>query len=137
MRLVYADIELVYLADETLCEDGYLTKEQIRSMPVMADTGAIRLTINENIRKQLGLRQRNEMKFTLADGTVRTLPIAGPVRIKFKDRDCVTDAFVLPNDEEPLLGAVPMELMDLAVIPSSQTLVYNPAHPDGPIYSLK
>jgi hypothetical protein len=124
---VYADIELVNLADETLCEDGYLSKEQIRSMPVtvMADTGAIRLTINENIRKQLVLRHRNEMKVTLADGTVRTLPIAGPVMIKFKDRDCVTDAFVLPNDEEPLLVAVPMELMDLAVIPSSKTLIYN------------
>ena len=139
MGLVYADIQLINLADETLCEDGYLNRDQVRSMPItiMADTGAIRLTINETIRKKLGLRQRNEMRVTLADGSIRTLPVAGPVRIKFKERDCVTDAFVLPGDEEPLLGAVPMELMDLAVIRSSQTLMYNPAHPDGPIYSLK
>ena len=139
MGLVYADIELINLADETLCEDGYLTRDQVRSMPitVMADTGAIRLTINETIRKQLGLRQRTEMRVTLADGTVRVLPVAGPVRIKFLERDCVTDAFVLPGNEEPLLGAVPMELMDLAVIPANQKLVYNPAHPDGPIYSMK
>jgi hypothetical protein len=34
MVLVYADIELINLADETLCEDGYLAKEQVRSMPI-------------------------------------------------------------------------------------------------------
>ena len=139
MGLVYADIELVNLADETLSEDGYLTKEQVRSMPIkiMADSGAIRLTINEEIRSKLGLRQRSAMTVALADGTTRLLPIAGPVRIKFKERDCVTDAFVLPGNEEPLLGAVPMELMDLAIIPGDQKLIYNPAHPNGPVYSLK
>jgi len=36
-----------------------------------------------------------------------------------------------------LLGAVPMELMDLAIIPGDQKLIYNPAHPNGPVYSLK
>ena len=139
MGLVYADIELINLADETLCEDGYLEKEQVRSMPVkiLADSGAIRLTINETIRVKLGLRQRSSMTVTLADGTTRLLPIAGPVRIKFNERDCVTDAFVLPGSEEPLLGAVPMELMDLAIIPGDQKLIYNPAHPDGPVYSIK
>ena len=139
MGLVYADIELINLADETLSEDGYLSKEQVRSMPIkiMADSGAIRLTINEEIRSKLGLRQRSAMTVTLADGTTRLLPIAGPVRIKFNERDCVTDAFVLPGSEEPLLGAVPMELMDLAIVMADQKLIYNPAHPDGPVYSLK
>ena len=52
MVLVYADIELFNYADETLCEDGYLPKEKIRNMTVnaMADSGAIRLSINETIK---------------------------------------------------------------------------------------
>ncbi len=139
MGLVYADIELTNLADETLCEDGYLPKEKVRSMPlkIMADSGAIRLTINENIRQQLGLRKRTSMDVLLADGTKRTLEVAGPVKIRFKERDCITDAFVLPNNEEPLLGAVPMELMDLMILPAAERLDYNPLHPDGPLYSLK
>jgi clan AA aspartic protease len=139
MGLVYADLELVNLADETLCEDGYLQKEQVRSMPVhmMADSGAIRLTINESIQKQLGLRTRAAMDISLADGTKRKLNVAGPIRVKFKNRDCITDAFVLPGNEEPLLGAVPMELMDLVIIPSQQKLDFNPLHPDGPLFSLK
>lgn len=139
MGLVYADVELINLADETLFEDGYLPKEKVRSLPIriMADSGAIRLTINESIRSQLGLRTRAAMDVLLADGTKRKLDVAGPIRIKFKERDCITDAFVLPNNEEPLLGAVPLELMDLIIIPSAQKLDYNPIHPDGPLYSLK
>ncbi len=139
MGLVYADIEIFNYADETLCEDGYLPKDKIRKMQVnaMADSGAIRLSINENIKQQLGLRVRQQLNISLADGTKRTLDVAGPIRLKFKDRDCITDAFVLPNNEEPLIGAVPMELMDLVIIPSENKLVYNPQHPDGPLYSLK
>ena len=139
MGLVYADIELFNYADETLHEDGYLPKERIRNMTVnaMADSGAIRLSINETIKKQLGLRVRQQLDISLADGTKRKLDVAGPVRLKFKDRDCITDAFVLPGDEEPLIGAVPMELMDLVVITAENRLDYNPKHPDGPLYSLK
>ncbi|MDZ4758312.1 MAG: clan AA aspartic protease [Bacteroidota bacterium] len=139
MGLVYADIEIINYADETLSEDGYLPKENIRKMQVtaMADSGAIRLAINENIKDILGLRVRQQLNISLADGTKRTLDVAGPIRLKFKDRHCITDAFVLPNNEEPLIGAVPMELMDLVIIPSENKLVYNPLHPDGPLYSLK
>ena len=139
MGLTYANLELINFADETLCEDGYLAKEKVRSISIiaLADTGAIRLAINENIRHQLGLRVRSSMDVTLADGTKKNLQVAGPIRIKFKNRDCITDAFVLPNNEEPLLGAVPMELMDLAIIPSEQSVEYNPKHPDGPLFSLK
>ena len=139
MGLVYADIELFNYADETLCEDGYLPMDKVRNMTItaMADSGAIRLSINETIKKQLGLRVRQQLDVSLADGTKIKLDVAGPVRLKFKDRDCITDAFVLPGDEEPLIGAVPMELMDLVVMPTENKLDYNPKHPDGPLYSLK
>jgi clan AA aspartic protease len=139
MGLVYADIEIYNYADETLYEDGYLPKEKIRKINVtaMADSGAIRLSINENIKQQLGLRVRQQLDISLADGTKRRLDVAGPIRLKFMDRDCITDAFVLPGNEEPLIGAVPMELMDLVIIASENRLIYNPLHPDGPLYSLK
>ena len=103
----------------------------------MADSGAIRLSINEIIKNKLGLRVRQQLDISLADGTKRKLDVAGPIRIQLKVRDCITDAFVLPGDEEPLLGAVPMELMDLVVIPTENKLDYNPKHPDGPLFSLK
>jgi len=36
-----------------------------------------------------------------------------------------------------LLGAIPIEGMDLVVIPSENRLEYNPGHPDGGLFSLK
>ena len=139
MGLTYANIQLFNYADETLNDDGYLPNEKIRKVLIraMADFGAIRLAINETIKQQLGLRVRQQLNISLADGTKRTLDVAGPIRIKFKDRDCITDAFVLPDNEEPLIGVVPMELMDLVIIPAENKLVYNPLHPDGPLYSMK
>ncbi len=73
----------------------------------------------------------------LADGSRRTIDVAGPIRLKFKDRDCITDAFVWPDNEEPLIGALPMELIDLVIVPTQNKLIYNPLHPDGPLYSMK
>jgi clan AA aspartic protease len=139
MGLVYADIELVNFADETLCEDGYLSKMAIRKTKVqtLVDSGAIRLVINENVRRTLGLKIRDKMAVTLGDGTKRDINYAGPVKVIFKERFCITDAFVVPEDEEVLLGAVPMELMDLVIIPSVNLLDYNPAHPSGPVLSMR
>jgi clan AA aspartic protease len=139
MRLAYADLTLINFADETLFKYRYLPKDKIRLLNIsaLADTGAIRLTINEHIKHKLGLRIRSSINVTLADGSKRNVQVAGPIRVKFKKRDCITNAFVQPNNEEPLLGAIPMELMDLTVIPSAQKVEYNPSHPDGPIFSLK
>ncbi len=139
MVLTYADIELFNYADETLCEDGYIAADKIRKVEIsaMANSGAIRLAINEKIKNELGLRVRQQLNISLADGTRRTPDVAGPIRLKFQDRDCITDAFVLPDNEEPLIGAVPMELMDLVIVPTQNKLMYNPLHPDGPLYSMK
>ena len=50
----------------------------------MANSGAIRLAINETIKQQLGLRVRPQLNILLADGIKRTLDVAGPIRLKFK-----------------------------------------------------
>jgi clan AA aspartic protease len=139
MGLIYTEIELFNAGDENLFENGYIKENQIRKSKViaMADTGAIRLTINESIQQQLGLKNRGSVNVTLADGSKKELQLVGPIRVKFKERDCITEAFVLDGNEEPLLGAVPMELMDLSLFPSMQKIDYNPLHPFGPVFSLK
>jgi hypothetical protein len=51
----------------------------------------------------------------------------GPVQLQFKDRVGFAGALVL--GDEVLLGAIPMEDMDLIIIPKSKTLDVNPASP--------
>jgi hypothetical protein len=36
---------------------------------------------------------------------------------------------VLPGDNEPLLGAIPLEDMDVIIHPYKQQLIVNPEHP--------
>ena len=71
----------------------------------------------------------------LANGLIVELEVVGPVIVRYLDRDCSTNAIVLPDDQEPLLVAIPMEEMDLYVHPSRNELL--PMHPEGPVMSLK
>jgi len=139
MGLVYADIELVNFKDELLAEEGYKLPSEIRrtKTSILANSGAIRLTINEDLKNKLGLKQGIPLVVTLADGTNRTVESVSGIRVIYKERSCEVDAFVMPGNSEPLLGAVPMELMDLAILPYEGKLDYNPAHPNGPIFHLK
>jgi len=139
MGLTYAKIELVNQYNEYKCADGDLEKSKIRSVEVnmLIDNGAMRMAINEEILNKLGLKRGFIMRASLADGSIRTLELVSGIKVCFGDRSCYTDAFVLPGNTEPLLGAIPLEAMDLAVIPSENKLQYNPQHPDGALFSLK
>ncbi len=55
--------------------------------------------------------------------------VAGPIEIRFKNRRCVVDAMVLKGDNEPLLGAIPLEDMEVLIHPLRQELIVNPEHP--------
>ena len=84
----------------------------------MINTGAIRMAINEEIKEKLGLKNDLLMKVALADGGIKKVEMAGGIKVRFGDRTCYTDAFVLPDGTEPLPGGIPLEGMDLVVTPS-------------------
>ncbi|MGH8490830.1 MAG: clan AA aspartic protease, partial [Gammaproteobacteria bacterium] len=67
---------------------------------------------------------------TLANGHRVAVPYVGPIEVGFKNRRCFTGAMVI--GDEPLLGAIPMEDMDLVVVPSRQTIDVNPESPNIP-----
>lgn len=79
------------------------------------DTGPLFLCLPEDIRLQLKLEATSEKEVTTADGKRQLCPYVGPVRVQFANRECYVGAVVLGN--EVLLGAVPMEDMDLVVVP--------------------
>ncbi len=63
--------------------------------------------------------------------------MVGPVTVLFANRKAVCNAFVLPGDSEPLLGAIPMEEMDVMIHPQRQELIVNPAHPNYAVLKMK
>ncbi len=131
MGLVYADIELINGDDLALVRRNIIGEEEIKRMRVNAlvDTGSYMLCINENIQEQLQLPIVEKRKGQLADGSIVEYDVVAPVEIKFKNRRSSVSAMVLPGDSEPLLGAIPLEDMDVIIHPLRQELIVNPDHP--------
>jgi len=96
----------------------------------LVDTGAVHLCLPEHMAIQLDLRELEQREVTLANGHRITVPYCGPVEIRFRNRRCFTGAMVL--GDEPLIGAIPMEDMDLVVVPGRQTVDVNPMSPNIP-----
>lgn len=137
MGHVFADIEIVNSVDSALAKAGKIDQEEVRRFRVniLVDTGALMLTINENIQEILGLPVMDHRMAQLADGTRMKLPVVGPVEVRFQDRYSTGNAYVLPGDAEPLLGVIPLEEMDVWIYPTRNILA--PVHPEGWVLSLK
>ncbi len=101
----------------------------------LVDTGALMLCIPQSVAYQLGLEELDKRPVTIADGSSHQAPYVGPVRVDFENRFCFVGALVI--GDETLLGAVPMEDMDLVVHPATQKLMPNPLHPNKPSYTIK
>jgi len=94
----------------------------------MADTGSVHLCIPDHIRIQLELEELDKKEITLADGSRKLVPYVGPIEIRFKNRTGFAGALVL--GDQVLLGAIPMEDMDLVVIPLTRSIDVNPLSPN-------
>jgi clan AA aspartic protease len=132
MGLVYADIELVSGDDLVLSRRGYLPEDQIKRLYTrsLVDSGATMLAIPEFVKTQLDLRRIDEIEAELADGSSRTLEVVGPVEVRFENRRTLVEALVVPDSTQVLLGAIPMEGMDVLVDPKRGRLIVNPESPE-------
>lgn len=95
----------------------------------LADTGTMYLCIPRWLQRRLQLEESEKKTVTLADGSRVLVPYVGPVELRFGNRTGFAGALVM--GEQPLLGAIPMEDMDLVVVPQTRQVVVNPASPDA------
>lgn len=98
------------------------------SVNALVDTGANWLCIPKHVALQLGLEEQVEREVTLADGAVIKVPYVGPLQIEFENRMSFSGAMVF--GDEVLLGAIPMEDMDVVVSPLDRKLTVNPRSPN-------
>lgn len=94
----------------------------------VADTGSLFLCIPQHVCDRLRLETLMDKEVTLADGSTRVLPYVGPIEMRFKNRAGFGGAIVM--GDQVLFGAIPMEDMDLVVIPKTRELAVNPQSPD-------
>jgi clan AA aspartic protease len=125
MSITYTEITLKNAGDTIRVKDGHMKASEAREMTVqaMVDTGSTDMVISEAIRQKLGLDIEGSEKIELANNQFEVCPVTEPLRVYWKDRGTVCTALVMPGESEVLLGALPMEAMDLTVNPARQEVV--------------
>jgi len=121
MGVVYQHIRLANAAKPQL--------EEIDAK-ALVDTGAIDLCIPKHVMNQLKLEAIEQREVTLADGSKEVVDYVGPIKIEVFGRHAFTGAMVM--GDVVLLGAIPMESMDLLVDPRRLQLIPNPENPNIP-----
>ena len=96
----------------------------------LVDTGALHLCLPQHVAVQLNLQSVQQREVTTADGSRHVCDYVGPVEVTFGNRSCFVGALVLGDDV--LLGAVPLEDLDLVISPARQTVEVNPTSPNIP-----
>lgn len=77
----------------------------------------------------------HDREVTTADRKKLLCPYAAPIEVTFGNRACYVGALVL--GDEVLLGAVPMEDLDLVLCPRTRTITVNPDSPNIPTAKVK
>jgi predicted aspartyl protease len=131
------EITLVNARDMGNAREGLIPDTNIRKITIaaMPDTGAWTLVINEETRQKLGLAIKGSIGATLADGSITTYNQTEAVDIQWKDRSTTQQALLVPEADDILLGALPLEAMDLMVDPVNECLAG--VHGDQPLHKLK
>lgn len=126
MGLVYANIKL---------SNPVAPLQAKIECSALVDSGALHLCIPEHLAIQLDLKTLENREVTLADGKRHLVPYAGPVRIEFENRNAFVGAMIF--GDEVLLGAIPMEDMDVVIHPATRTLRVNPDSPNIAMAKIK
>ena len=116
------------VSGKVILSNPRLTELGAVEVDALADSGAVHLCIPEQVRIQLKLEAVDSKEVTLADGKRTTVPYVGPIEVRFKNRVGFAGALVM--GDQVLLGAIPMEDMDLVIIPRTRVLDVNPSSPN-------
>ena len=123
MGQIYADLKLSNAANFSL---------QCIEVNALVDTGALFLCIPEHVAMQLKLTEFEKREVIPTgvgtDGSKKLVPYVGPIKINYLNRMCLTGALVLGN--MVLLGAIPIEDMDLIIHPAQLKITVNPNNPN-------
>lgn len=96
----------------------------------LVDSGAAELCISKLIALQLKLEAIEQRVVTYADGRKETVDYVGPIRVEVFGRHAFTGAMV--TGDGVLLGATPMQSMDVLIDPARHQLIPNPEYPNIP-----
>jgi predicted aspartyl protease len=130
MGRVVTEATVENLKDLWEVEQGLRPADQARRVTLtnaLADTGATTLSLPTRVIQQLGLKKSYEKRATSSTG-ISTISVYDAVRLTIQGRFMTADVAEVPDDVPPLIGQIPLEMLDLVVDPRGGRLIGNPAH---------
>jgi hypothetical protein len=127
MPLIYAQITLINADDKLFVKHELEAVSTIRQIKVnaLAESKALYLTINEDIKNQLGLEFVRTEKVKLDSGDLIEAEIVGLVEVHFENTLTHCNAMVLPINDV-LLGSMPFLAMNLDIDKTTNTVFEKP-----------
>jgi clan AA aspartic protease len=101
----------------------------------LVGTGALHLCIPNSVALQLNLNEIDKRPVKIANRESHLCSYVGPIQLRWQNRTCFVGAMVI--GDEVLLGAIPLEDMDLVIHPATLSLTVNPASPNYPVSMAK
>lgn len=130
MGRVLTDAKVENIGDLWNVDQGSLRADQVRSLEIkdaLVDTGATTLALPTHMVQALGLRKTQERSTMTCAGRSQ-VALYEAVRLTIMGRFCTVDVMELPEGVPPLIGQVPLEMLDLVVDPRNRRLGGNPEH---------
>ncbi len=93
-----------------------------RTVEALVDTGSLYTTVPASLLEEIGTERIRQMRFELADGSVMETDI-GVAVVALNGHAAPTLVAFGPDDVEPLLGAMTLQQLELAVDMKNERLV--------------
>ncbi|MBS1566129.1 MAG: hypothetical protein JST39_17225 [Bacteroidetes bacterium] len=132
MKPIHANIELISSGDLVMVRRGYIKNDEVKRLQVdvLVDTSVSYFFINQYIKEYLDLSVYRTETTELPDGRSIKCKVAGPMNLRFKNRQTSCDAMVLPGDSMPILGSIALLAMNVAIDSVREELVVQPERLD-------
>jgi predicted aspartyl protease len=130
MGKVIVPARIVNLFDLREVDEGRRSADHVRSVDVidaLVDTGATMFSLPRRLIQQLGLKRTRSRTAKTTTG-IPEFGVYEPVQLTVQERECITEVAEVPDHCPPLLGQVPLEMLDFVVDPIGQRLIGNPEH---------
>lgn len=139
MVAIHVQVDLENTLDAGNAVAGLIKPEAVRryALRALVDTGAVMIVLPQEAVEYLGLGRHGKTIATFADDRRGEWEVAGPLTLRFGNRQGIFDCLVGPPASEALLGHIPLERLDLIVDPIKQTLTVRPESPLLPMLSVK
>lgn len=112
-------------------------KGDFQTISAKVDTGATMLVIPQELANNLELPIMRKQFVKYANEQTAELVVVGGIELEVCGRVGNFEAVVQPNKNYALLGAIPMEALDLIIEPATLGIYPNPRSPKMPMAEIE